>query len=350
MMPLNLESISNSLSQASRNLYENAGSIYSHTVTAAAYATSFFGSLTGAKRIQVSSQAEKFGEVIQAGLSVKQKIDRHWQKIKPYQPIISTVSIIGKAGWKNFNCRNNKREMDRLAILINVQKGMLDTCKKEVRQLISQTRYDPKTAESRIQTLSSEIEELSKKIGPGSPKSKKLTSPQKRNMALDERTLKCKQKELEQLRKILELLPVIDDFEARLKDLQLQRETRKTDFAYTTMSLLQLPSLLFPHPTSNPWNHAMNFIQRTFSVNLAIKKESVFEVAMGAIASLGTLGSFLEQTGAIHEDNPVSDALIMGAFGVYLIESAITTYNLLTSRCVERLKEKVQEKITAAFK
>lgn len=307
-----------SLSSALRSLAGAAGSVVSY--------------VSQSKLLSVKRDAERLHEfgkgiesAVQNAVSLKDRAMGVWHMIKPFQPRISAASIMGKAGWKNLNCQKSKKRIDHLSTIIHLRKGCIETLKRE----LSENEAKRKSLVSSIVSLR---EKIAHENSVANTPTKRSPSPKIKQKILSSNALQLQKSQTELIDleiKIEQLKATIPNWEQRLQEDIIERETKKTDLSNTVLSILQLPSLLYAHPGSNAWNSLTNLAGRFLSLKLAIKKESTLEMALGAIAGIGTLSSLLEQTGIAHEDNPITDCAIMAAMVVHTVEFLFMAKNYI---------------------
>lgn len=104
---------------------------------------------------------------------------------------------------------------------------------------------------------------------------------------------------------------------------------------HTRIALMQLLSLSFPHPGSNPWNSSITILGRAASIHHYFRykdREStnLRNGALGIFSVLGTGVSLFKQLGLIAEYTPLCHAIIGLSFVSMTIETGLMLKNWLS--------------------
>jgi len=139
--------------------------------------------------------------------------------------------------------------------------------------------------------------------------------------------------------------------EKKIQDLRAQRRELRLSLKTCSISLWDLPCLLFEHPGSNAWKSCTNLAGRICSIchhaspmrrkplcNAPLK--AIAQVGLGAISLLGTSVTLLKQFGAIEGTSGLSEGLVGAAFLIQGIETGVMAYSTTSSFVHKKLVEK----------
>ncbi len=120
----------------------------------------------------------------------------------------------------------------------------------------------------------------------------------------------------------------------KILSLRAQKRELKLSLRNCSISLMDLPCLLFEHPGSNAWKSCTSLAGRICSIchhaspmkkkplcNAPLK--AITQVGCGVISLLGTSVSLLKQVGAIEGTSGLSQGLVGAAFMIQGIETCI---------------------------